>query len=344
MDLKTWIKRCESEIGKPYIWGANGPDAYDCSGFVQFALSLINLDPPRDNTAAGLYQHFSNNGNSSPVPMADDAEVGDLLFFGTDKGVFHVALAWGDGRMLEAGGGGSKTVTVDIARKQNAQVRIRPITRRHDLYSILRPAYLPWTATQWLRDLEYDDDIVIGPGHFTNLPPLTEWLDDGRSMQLKRPFGYISMNDREWNVPIDTIVDGASIPRVFWSLIGGPLEGPYRNASIVHDHFCDIRTQPWPDVHRMFHDAMLCSGVPYLKARIMFYAVYRFGPRWINIPSIELASFGVAKSTSMVSTEFPTEAFDADSFIADCIRIEQENLDLPAIELLADSRTSAIKT
>lgn len=67
MDLKTWIKRCESEIGKPYIWGANGPDAYDCSGFVQFALSLINLDPPRDNTAAGLYQHFSNNGNSSPV-------------------------------------------------------------------------------------------------------------------------------------------------------------------------------------------------------------------------------------------------------------------------------------
>lgn len=76
----------------------------------------------------------------------------------------------------------------------------------------------------------------------------------------------------------------------------------------------------------------------------MFYAVYQFGSRWINIPSIEQAGIGGAKSTSMVSTEFPSEAFDVDSFIADCIRIDQENLDLTAIELLADSRTSAIKT
>jgi hypothetical protein len=262
-------------------------------------------------------------------------------FFGTDKGVFHVALAWETVECLKLAGG-SKTVTVDIARKQNAEVRIRPITRRHDLYSILRPAYLPWTATQWLQDLEYDDDVVIGPEHFTNLPPLTEWLDDGRSMQLKRPFGYISMNDRVER-PYRHHCGRSFHTACFLVPNRWTARRPYRNASIVHDHFCDIRTQPWPDVHRMFHDAMLCSGVPYLKARIMFYAVYRFGPRWINIPSIELASFGVAKSTSMVSTDF-RQAFDADSFIADCIRIEQENLDLPAIELLADSRTSAIKT
>lgn len=344
MNLQNWIKRCEDEIGKPYIWGANGPDAFDCSGFVQFALSFINLDPPGDNTAAGLYKHFSSNGYSAPVPTVDDAKVGDLLFFGTDEGVIHVALAWGEGRMLEAGGGGRKTITVAIARQQNAEVRIRPISRRHDLYSILRPTYLPWASTLWMQNIEADDDVAFGPGHFSNPPPLTEWLDDGRSMQLKRPFGYVSINDREWNVPTDTIVDGASIPRILWSLIGGPFEGPYRNASIVHDHFCDIRTQPWPDVHRMFYDAMLCSGVPKVKARIMFYAVYRFGPRWVNIPSIELVSFGVAKSSSMVPTDLPTEAFDADSFIADCERIEHENLDLPAIELLADSRRSAFKT
>lgn len=343
MNRENWIKHCEDEIGKPYIWGANGPDAYDCSGFVQFALSLINLDPPGDDTAAGLYKHFSKKGSSTQVSSVADAEVGDLLFFGTDdKGVYHVALAWGAGQMLESGGGGSKTVTVAIAREQHAEVRIRPISRRHDLYSILRPMYLPWTTTLWMQGIEIDDGIVSGPGHFTSLPPLTEWLDDGRSMQLKRPFGYVSRNEQEWNVPIDTIVDGASIPRVFWSLIGGPFEGSYRNASIVHDYFCCIRTKPWADVHRMFHDAMLCSGVPSLKARIMFYAVYRFGPRWVNIPSIELSSFGWTDDVSIVSTEVPTEVFDADSFVADCERIEHENLDLPAIELLSEARSSAI--
>jgi lysozyme family protein len=94
----------------------------------------------------------------------------------------------------------------------------------------------------------------------------------------------------------------------------------------------------------MFHDAMLCSGVPSLKARIMYYAVYRFGPRWTLGPSIELASFEGAKGVSTVPTDLPTEAFDADSFIADSERIEQEHLDLPAIEQLADARTSAAET
>lgn len=344
MNREDWIKRCEEEIGKPYIWGGNGPNGYDCSGFVQFSLSLINLDPPGDRTAAGLHQYFSSTGYSTLVTSVDDAGVGDLVFFGTEEGVTHVALAWGEGSMLEAGGGGSKTVTVAIAREQNAEVRIRPINRRHDLFSILRPRYLPWDSTVWMQGVEDDDDVAIGPGYFTNLPPLTEWLDDGRSMQLKRPFGYVAKNQCEWNVPMDTIVDGASIPRVLWSLIGGPFEGPYRNASIIHDYHCVIRTQPWADVHRMFHDAMLCSGVPTLKARIMFYAVYRFGPRWVNVPSIQWALFEEAVVNSTVPTDLPTQVFDADSFIADCERIKQEHLDLPEIERLADVRKSAIET
>lgn len=343
MNRENWSKRCEAELGKPYIWGADGPDTYDCSGFAQFALSLINLDPPGDQTASSLHRYFSM-GRSTVVEAVEDANLGDLLFFGSDEGIVHVALAWGEGLMLEAGGGGRKTINSAIAHKQHAEVRIRPIGRRDDLLSILRPIDLPWAADLLTREVEVAVEVGTGPGHFTGLPPLTEWLDDGRSMQLKRPFGYVAMNNREWNVPIDTIVDGASIPRVFWSLIGGPFEGSYRNASIVHDHFCDTRTQPWPDVHRMFHDAMLCSGVPGLKARIMYYAVYRFGPRWVNGPSIELASFEGSKVVSTVPTDLPTEAFDADSFIADSERIAQEDLDLPAIERLADERTSVIET
>lgn len=208
----------------------------------------------------------------------------------------------------------------------------------------LRLMNLQEVAAPSARRAENAIEVAIDLGHFTGLPPQTEWLDDGRSMRLKHIFGYVSANGREWNVPINTVMDGASIPRVFWSLIGGPFEGLYRNACIIHDYYCDIRTQPWIDVHRMFYYAMLCSGVSSLKARIMYYAVYRFGPRWVNGPSIKLASFEGVNSVSKVATDLPTEAFDADSFIADSKRIELECLDLPEIERLADSRASGIET
>lgn len=76
------------------------------------------------------------------------------------------------------------------------------------------------------------------------------------------------------------MVDGASIPRAFWTVIGGPLEGLYRNASVFHDVACDEKSEPWKLVHRMFYNGMRCSDVPILKAKIMYYAVYHFGPRW----------------------------------------------------------------
>ena len=43
---------------------------------------------------------------------------------------------------------------------------------------------------------------------------------------------------------------------------GGPLDGPYRNASIVHDVACVSMTDPWDDVHFMFYEACRCGGVP----------------------------------------------------------------------------------
>jgi hypothetical protein len=75
-------------------------------------------------------------------------------------------------------------------------------------------------------------------------------------------------------------VDGASIPRRLWALIGGPFEGRYRKASVVHDVECQTKANRWRDVHLMFHSAMLCDGVHPLKAKIMYGAVYHFGPRW----------------------------------------------------------------
>nr|WP_175657866.1 DUF1353 domain-containing protein [Burkholderia vietnamiensis] len=326
-----WRACCERELGKPYLWGAQGPDAYDCSGFVQWALSLLNLDPPGDQTADGLYRFFKRN-RSTPVGNGQ-AELGDIVFFGTEDAVTHVGLAWGEGNMLEAGGGGRKTITVEIARQQHAKVRIRPISRRNDLVEILRPNALSWPVS-----IGAVLEVVAQNGHYDNLPPLVEWLEDGRHMRLKRPFGYVQESGREWPVPAETVVDGASIPRVFWSLIGGPFEGRYRDASIVHDYYCDVRTCSWQDTHRVFYEAMLCSGVATPKAKVMYYAIYRFGPRWTFGPTATAPGFDATLETQSVPTPLRVEPFDVASFEADASLIYTTQPDIDAIEVMADGR------
>ena len=109
---------------------------------------------------------------------------------------------------------------------------------------------------------------------------VAQFLGDGRRVKLVRPFGYIDDAKLAWSVPKAAIVDGASIPKVLWSITGGPLEGEYRDASVIHDYFCDRRSRPWKAVHRVFYEAMMTSGVNPLKARAMYAGVLLGGPRW----------------------------------------------------------------
>ena len=111
--------------------------------------------------------------------------------------------------------------------------------------------------------------------------PKVELLPDGRRLRILEQISFFdSLQKYEWVAPENSIVDGASIPRPFWSVIGGPLEGPYRDASVFHDVACDEKYASWKRVHLMFYHAMRCSEVDYYKAKIMYYAVYHFGPRW----------------------------------------------------------------
>jgi hypothetical protein len=109
---------------------------------------------------------------------------------------------------------------------------------------------------------------------------VTKWEDDGRQMTVVEPFQFIDPHDRRWSVPRGIAVDGASIPQIFWSIIGGPFEGKYRNASVIHDYYCKTRSRRWQDVHLVFYEAMLASGVADPQALLMYKAVEQFGPRW----------------------------------------------------------------
>lgn len=128
---------------------------------------------------------------------------------------------------------------------------------------------------------QHSDERAVGGewGRFEGRV-VAEWLDDGRDMRLVESFAYVDAADTHWLAPADAVVNGASIPRAFWSVIGGPFAGRFRNASVVHDVACVEKAQGWREVHRMFYEACRCADAPLIKSKIMYYAVYHFGPRW----------------------------------------------------------------
>lgn len=100
---------------------------------------------------------------------------------------------------------------------------------------------------------------------------------------LQSPFGFRDSQGTEWLVPAAATFDGASIPQEAWSFVGGPYEGLYFPASIIHDFYSDVKQRPWRQTHLMFYDAMRAAGVEEAQATLMWGAVRYFGPRWQSL-------------------------------------------------------------
>ena len=76
------LKFALKELGKPYVWGAVGPDTYDCSGLMQTAYRSAGVTIPRVTYQQALI--------GTPVPR-DQVKAGDLILYRADLG--HVAMA-----------------------------------------------------------------------------------------------------------------------------------------------------------------------------------------------------------------------------------------------------------
>jgi peptidoglycan DL-endopeptidase CwlO len=91
------IKFALGELGKPYVWGATGPNAYDCSGLMLRAYQAAGTS--LDRLSADQYK----DGAMLPVR---DAQPGDLLFWAYDPAnpatIHHVAMYLGGGKIVEA--------------------------------------------------------------------------------------------------------------------------------------------------------------------------------------------------------------------------------------------------
>jgi hypothetical protein len=114
--------------------------------------------------------------------------------------------------------------------------------------------------------------------------PKVEFVDKGpgkgRDMRLLKDFTYTDSGGSQWTAQKGYQTDGASIPPVFWSIVGGPFEGDYRKAAVIHDWYCHQKNRPWQDVHRIFYYGSRAEGVGEIKSKILYAAVMFGGPRW----------------------------------------------------------------
>ncbi len=118
------VKYAQETLGrKPrpkYVWGATGPNYYDCSGFSRDMYKKAGLQIPRVSADQGNYVDRNLK--------KEDLKPGDLVFFGKNK-ITHVGIYIGNGKIIDSGGGGSKNTS---SKNAGEGVRVKPLNYRSD--------------------------------------------------------------------------------------------------------------------------------------------------------------------------------------------------------------------
>jgi cell wall-associated NlpC family hydrolase len=104
-----------AQVGDPYVWGAGGPDAFDCSGLTQYAYSAAGVSLPHSS---------SSQSRMGMAVSRSELQPGDLLFFYSP--VSHVGMYIGNGQMVHASTSGQpvKVASIDSMPSYNSARRI----------------------------------------------------------------------------------------------------------------------------------------------------------------------------------------------------------------------------
>ena len=88
------VAEANKHIGKPYAWGAKGPDSFDCSGYTRYVFLQVTGRDIGSNTVA--------QEKAGTIISVDQAKAGDLYFWGSQGSSYHVAIALGNGSYIYA--------------------------------------------------------------------------------------------------------------------------------------------------------------------------------------------------------------------------------------------------
>ena len=92
------LELAKQQLGDPYVYGATGPNAFDCSGFTSYIYK---------NNGFSIARVCSGQMAQGIIVSREGLQVGDLIFFGPSVGnVNHVGIYAGDGQIIHAGSRG----------------------------------------------------------------------------------------------------------------------------------------------------------------------------------------------------------------------------------------------
>lgn len=88
------VALAKEQVGKPYVWGATGPDKFDCSGLVQYVYQhAAGINLPRTT--------YDQVKVGQTVPL-DKLQAGDLVFWGSEAAPYHVAIYIGNNQYVNS--------------------------------------------------------------------------------------------------------------------------------------------------------------------------------------------------------------------------------------------------
>lgn len=124
--IRKVLAYARAQLGKPYVWGAQGPDAFDCSGLTMMAYHAAGIDIPR--TTFDQWRHGARI-------LVGHEQPGDLVFFNSGPGSGpdnpgHVGLVISQGRMINAPGRGDVVKIADYKARDDFVGFARPTQGR----------------------------------------------------------------------------------------------------------------------------------------------------------------------------------------------------------------------
>lgn len=123
---EEFINYLTNFIGTPYFFGGNSTTdgGLDCSGLILEGLRAFGLWGLSDVTSQNIFNTFTKY----QVPITSELMLADLLFFGkSTNSITHISTVANSSQVIEAGGSNT-----------NGMTRLRPITWRKDLVSVVR--------------------------------------------------------------------------------------------------------------------------------------------------------------------------------------------------------------
>jgi len=106
---------------------------------------------------------------------------------------------------------------------------------------------------------------------------LTLTLAGSKHWILSKELIYVSERLDRIIIPKGFKTDGASIPKLFWSIIDHPLNGKHAKAAVLHDYLYYTQRFTRRIADKLFLEAMKADNVSFIRRHIMYYAVKWFG-------------------------------------------------------------------